>query len=155
MPRTQNLNPNLAAFLDTLAFSEGTLRYGEDDGYNVLVGGGLFDDYSKHPDVLVHLSPTLASTAAGRYQLMARYYEPYRAQLNLPDFSPESQDAVAIQQIQECKALDLIEAGQMKDAFAACAHIWASLPGAGYGQHENQLNDLLVHFAAQGGTEAS
>ena len=154
MATLPDLSTNLAAFLDTLAFSEGTVAYGTNDGYDVIVGGQLFTDYSKHPDVLVHLSPTLASTAAGRYQLMARYYEPYRAQLGLPDFSPESQDAIAVQQIKECHALPLIEAGHIAEAIPLCAHIWASLPGAGYGQHENKLQNLLDHYTACGGTLA-
>jgi len=33
-----------------------------------------------------------------------------------------------------------------------CARIWASLPGAGYGQHENKLNDLQAAYEAAGGT---
>jgi muramidase (phage lysozyme) len=61
------MDPNLKAFLDTIATSEGTYGCG-DDGYNVIVGGDLFDDYSKHPDVLVTLNKAgLKSTAAGRY----------------------------------------------------------------------------------------
>lgn len=155
MARIQGISANLSAFLDMLAFSEGTCRCGTNDGYDVIVGGTLFTDFSKHPDVLVHLSPTLASTAAGRYQLMARYWKPYCTQLGLSDFSPESQDAIAIQQIKECHALAAIEAGQIAQAVSLCAHIWASLPGAGYGQHENQLQALLERFTAVGGTLAA
>ena len=48
MPRTSNLHPNLAAYLDLIAFSEigRDLLKHSDDGYNVIVGGGLFVDYS-------------------------------------------------------------------------------------------------------------
>lgn len=41
---------NVLAFLDMLAWSEGTSTISaSDDGYNVIVGGELFTDYSDHP----------------------------------------------------------------------------------------------------------
>lgn len=96
---------NLAAFLDMVGFSEGTdngRQPTRDRGYDVLVGGGLFVSYADHPRILVEL-PRLGikSTAAGRYQLLARYYDPYRRQLRLVDFGPAAQDAIAVQQIRE------------------------------------------------------
>ncbi|MDE2441396.1 MAG: glycoside hydrolase family 104 protein [Betaproteobacteria bacterium] len=145
------MTPNQKAFLDMIAHSEGTTRYGDQNGYNVIVGGSLFDSYVDHPRKLVQLSPTLRSTAAGRYQLLARYFDTYKAQLHLPDFSPYSQDTIALQQIRECHAIDDIEAGRFDEAVAKCAHIWASLPGAGYGQHENQLDKLRLSYHEAGG----
>jgi len=151
MPRTQGLNTNLAAFLDMLAVSEGTAGHG-DDGYNVIVGHTLFHDYADHPRKLVHLPKlSINSTAAGRYQLLARYFDAYKKQLNLPDFSPESQDVIALQQIRECHATDDIVAGRFDTAVGKVAHIWASLPGAGYGQHENTLVKLRQAYVAAGG----
>jgi muramidase (phage lysozyme) len=141
---------NLCAFLDMIAHSEGTAGKG-DDGYNVLVGGKLFEGYADHPRKLVQLRPGLASTAAGRYQLLARYFDAYKAKLHLTDFSPLVQDAIAVQQIQESHALADVEAGNFSQAVAHCAHIWASLPGAGYGQHENKLADLRAAYCAAGG----
>ena len=47
------------------------------------------------------LNPKLKSTGAGRYQLLSRWWDAYRKQLGLKDFSPKSQDAVALQQIKE------------------------------------------------------
>ena len=76
-------------------------------GYDVIVGGELFTDYSDHPRKLVTLNPKLKSTGAGRYQLLSRWWDAYRKQLGLKDFSPKSQDAVALQQIKERKALYL------------------------------------------------
>ena len=73
-------------------------------GYDVIVGGELFTDYSDHPRKLVTLNPKLKSTGAGRYQLLSRWWDAYRKQLGLKDFS-ESQDAVALQQIKERGAL--------------------------------------------------
>ena len=40
-------------------------------GYDVIVGGELFTDYSDHPRKLVTLNPKLKSTGAGRYQLLS------------------------------------------------------------------------------------
>ena len=66
-------------------------------GYDV-IGGGIAD-YSDHPRKLVTLNPKLKSTGAGRYQLLSRW--DVTKQLGLKDFSPKSQDAVALQQIKE------------------------------------------------------
>lgn len=147
----EEVSANARAFLDMLAFSEGTVRFGHQNGYNVIVGGGLFYDYADHPRKLVDLGRGLKSTAAGRYQLLSRYFAPYKKQLGLPDFSPLSQDRIAIQQIKECRALKLIDAGKFDDAVARCARIWASLPGAGYGQHENKMDALREAYLLAGG----
>ncbi|MFW5410768.1 glycoside hydrolase family 104 protein [Pectobacterium brasiliense] len=150
-----NISHNLKAFLDMLAWSEGTdngRQQTQNRGYDVIVGGSVFTDYSDHPRQLVMLSKTLKSTAAGRYQLLSRYWDAYKKQLNLKDFSPASQDAVAIQQIKERRALPDIESGDIKTAIGKCAKIWASLPGAGYGQHEHKIDDLLNKYQKCGGT---
>lgn len=147
------ISNNLRAFLDMLAWSEGTSTIkSSNNGYNVIVGGTLFNSYVDHPRKLVDL-PRLGikSTAAGRYQLLSRYWDAYRKQLNLKDFSPASQDAVAIQQIRERKALFDIEAGNITAAISKCANIWASLPGAGYGQYEHKIGPLLEKFKQAGG----
>lgn len=144
------MNVNRKAFLDMIAVSEGTKDLG-DDGYNVLVGGDLFDGYEDHPRKLVVLSPKLKSTAAGRYQLLSKYFDFYKKKLNLPDFAPECQDMIAIQQIRECWALDDVDSGRLDEAIRKCARIWASFPGAGYGQHENKLEVLHLAFKEAGG----
>ncbi|PSM14120.1 glycoside hydrolase family 24 protein [Stenotrophomonas maltophilia] len=146
------------AFLDMLAWSEGTdngRQPTNDRGYDVLVGGGLFRGYADHPRVLVDLPKLkIQSTAAGRYQLLRRYYDAYKKTLGLKDFSPLSQDLIALQQIRERRALPLIQAGKIEDAIARVRNIWASLPGAGYGQHEHALADLLAVYRRGGGTVA-
>lgn len=157
MTARKTISKNLSAFLDMIAYSEigPALLAKSDDGYNVLVGSNpakplLFTDYSKHPRIF---NANLNSDAAGRYQFMGRYWEPYRKQLALPDFGPESQDIWATQLIRECNALDLITKGQFADAVHACRSRWASLPGAGYGQHENALDALKTAYINAGGTE--
>ena len=105
------INNQRKAFLDMLAWSEGTdngRRKTRNHGYDVIVGGELFTDYSDHPRKLVTLNPKLKSTGAGRYQLLSVGGMPCK-QLGLKDFSPKSQDAVALQQIKERGALPMID----------------------------------------------
>ena len=150
----QALNAQRKAFLDMLAWSEGTDKPGQptkNHGYDVIVGGSLFTSYADHPRKLITINPRLKSTAAGRYQLLSRYWDAYRSQLGLRDFSPASQDAVALQQIKERRALQLIDEGYIRQAIDRCSNIWASLPGAGYGQHEHKVENLLKKFVEAGG----
>jgi len=155
------ITQNQRAFLDTIAHSEigARLLAQSDNGYNVLVGSTpdhphLFTSYADHPRQLITLNGNLKSTAAGRYQLLARYFDYYKSFLQLSDFSPTSQDAIAIQQIKERKAFDDIEAGNVELAINKCANIWASLPGQlnVYNQHINKMDDLVAAYVQAGGT---
>jgi muramidase (phage lysozyme) len=145
-----------------IAFSElgAQIIAKSDNGYNVLVGSTpqnvvLFRGYRDHPRKLVQV-PTkngpIPSTAAGRYQILERYFDVYKQQLNLPDFSPASQDAIATQLIRECKALDDANAGRFDVAVFKCKSRWASLPGANYaGQRMNAIADLRDAYVKAGG----
>jgi muramidase (phage lysozyme) len=147
---------NRCALLDCIAYSEiGTdLLAKTDDGYNVLVGSTpshilTFPSYADHPNVY---NAALKSDAAGRYQIMKHWWPAYKIQLHLPDFGKLSQDIYAIQQIRESHALNLIDLGHFGAALTAIAHIWASIPGAGYGQHENSFESLPAAYLLAGGT---
>jgi len=143
---------NVCAFLDMLAFAEGTILYGGDDGYNVLVGGKTFDNYEKHPKVYVPLTRyKVTSSAAGRYQFLWKTWQALALKLNLPDFGPVSQDRAAIELIRERKALLDVREGNIIAAIQKCRPIWASLPGAGYGQREHKMTDLLREYSKAGG----
>lgn len=160
------MNPNRSAFLDCLAFSEGTStsRATKCNGYDVIVTGidgrpEIFDDFSDHPfnkgrPSKIINSRGLKSNASGRYQFMLRDWKHYRDQLNLPDFGPTSQDLWAIQLIRERGALPLIDIGQFHLAVLRCKNLWASLPGAGYGQRENDIDKLVAAYRAAGGEMA-
>lgn len=152
------MHRNMRAFLDMIAYSEigSALLDLSDDGYNVIVGSTpavplLFTSYADHPRRRVTIKKGLVSSAAGRYQILTRYYDYYKESLRLPDFSPESQDAIAAQMIKECKAVEDIEAGRFSEAVKKCRSRWASLPGAGYGQHENKLDSLAKAYVLAGG----
>jgi muramidase (phage lysozyme) len=146
---------NLDSFLTMVAISEGTEPIG-DHGYNCIVGSTvekpiLCDSYADHPRQRIQLGPGLSSTAAGRYQILERYYDAYRATLQLPDFSPKSQDAIAIQMIRERLAFADVCAGRLPEAVKKCSSIWASLPGNDYGQHQNSFVALTTAFIDAGG----
>ena len=87
------------------------------------------------------LNPKLKSTGAGRYQLLSRWWDAYLPQAAWRgDFSPKSQDAVALQQIKERGALPMIDRGDIRQAIDRYGNIWASLPGAGYGRFEHKAD---------------
>lgn len=141
-----------------IAVSEGTESIG-DRGYNCLVTSTpqnpkLFSSYADHPRVVMEVRPGLHSSAAGRYQILAGMYDAYKSIIPLPDFSPNSQDIIAIQMIRECGALADISNGNAEAAIGKCSSRWASLPGAGYGQHENTLAALMAAFTSAGGRPA-
>lgn len=159
------METNITAFLTTIAISEGTNRIGN-RGYNCIAGSRaerqiLFDSYDDHPRVRVQLrnddprtpqDEDLWSSAAGRYQILARIYDAYKVLLGLKDFSPASQDAIVIQILKEQRAYDCILQGNFAFAIARTARIWASFPGAGYTQRENTLTYLSKVYADAGGT---
>ncbi|QNK65895.1 glycoside hydrolase family 104 protein [Variovorax sp. PAMC26660] len=154
---------NRKAFLDMLAVSEGTRTSPAtvNDGYDVIVTGvdgksEVFTDYSTHPFAngrpsKVINSRGLTSNASGRYQFMLKDWAHYKAQLGLPDFGPDSQDLWALQLIRERGALPLIDAGSFDLAVARVRNLWASLPGAGYGQPEHCIDRLRAAYQAAGG----
>jgi muramidase (phage lysozyme) len=148
---------NRRAFLDMLAYSEGTANSPttRDRGYDQIVGRTRFTSYADHPRVRVWLPKLeIYSTAAGRYQLLARYYDAYTRLLKLQGFTPDVQDAIALQQIKERGALPDIDAGRLEAAISKCRNIWASLPGAGYGQYEHGYKSLELAFVRAGGVLA-
>ena len=144
---------NAAAFLAMIAWAEGTDQYPA-NGYRTLFGGGQFDSYADHPRIYVPFRNT-SSSAAGRYQILARTWDGLRGKLGLGDFSPDSQDAAALELIRERGALNDVYAGRVRQAIGKVAKVWASLPGAGYDQPERKLSALLGVYAGNGGTEVT
>lgn len=146
---------NVLAFMNMAAFTEGTDNNKQptnDDGYDVLVGGKLFASYTDHPNVLVKLNDRLSSTAAGRYQILYRFWVAYKKLLNLPDFSPLSQDRYFMQILKEQRALDDIIAGRFEAAIRKTNNIWASFPDSPYGQHTFSMDEAKGIYVMHGGT---
>lgn len=153
---------NVAAALDVIAWSEigPRLLKVSDDGYNVIVTSTaenpiLFDDYARHPNQLMTFRDKSGkegrSTAAGRYQTLHKYAVAYMGSLKLPDFGPKSQDKIAVQMFKEQGGFALFQKGMFYDAIVKIKNIWASMPGAGYDQHEQKIESLAAAYRMAGG----
>ena len=117
------INNQRKAFLDMLR-SEGTdngRQKTRNHGYDVIVGGELFTDYLITPSQTCHAKP---KTQINRRRTLPASFplrDAYRKQLGLKDFSPKSQDAVALQQIKERGALPMIDRGDIRQAIDRCS----------------------------------
>ena len=140
------INNQRKAFLDMLAV--GGIDNGRQEtrnhGYDVIVGGELFTDYSDLPSQTCHAKP---KTQINRRRTLPASFPLVGClpQAAWPErLSPKSQDAVALQQIKERGALPMIDRGDIRQAIDRCSNIWASLPGAGYGQFEHKADSLIA-----------
>lgn len=157
---------NVRALLQAIAVAEGTAR--EADPYRVCYAySHVIQSFNDHPYSLgewkgvkltdqqcrgAGLSPGCISTAAGKYQITVSTWRSVKPRLGLPDFSPASQDAAAIELLREVGALALIERGDLAGAVAAARRTWASLPGAGYaGQGERSFASVQSSYLNAGG----
>ena len=138
---------NLRAFLLTIQYAEGTIG---PNAYRTLYGGGLLYDLNHHPNQAI-TKWGITSTAAGAYQFLHGTWDELEQRLHLPDFSPQSQDKAAIELIRRKGALPDIAEGYITNAIHKCRKVWASLPGADYGQGERKISDLLQAYRNHGG----
>jgi lysozyme len=120
----------------------------------MLYGGQLFNSYAAHPHIAI-TKGGITSTAAGAYQMLYRTWVSVQQDLGLPDFSPASQDRAAVELIRRRGALEDVVAGRFTEAIYKCRKEWASLPGAGYGQHERSLAVLEQVYQYAGGQTAA
>lgn len=149
-----NLSDNQRAFLDMTAQSEGTAGRG-DDGYNMLVNpGGFFDSYADHPRIVVHVGGSLYSTAAGRYQILARTWDSVKGAIGAADFSPGNQDLAALELARRRGAADAINAGDIVTAVQLCNREWASFTGSPYNQNPHSIDQMIAWFEQAGGVLA-
>lgn len=138
---------NIAAFLMMIRHCEGT---DGKDGYRTLFSYQYFDDYSKHPNILIKANG-YNSTAAGAYQINYPTWLDIQKRISLPDFSPASQDAAAIQLIKMQGAYNDVLAGNFEAAVNKCAARWASLPGSPYSQPTKALATAKQYYLNAGG----
>ena len=108
-------NPNVQAFLSTVAQAEGAT-------YNTRYGKGTFSDYSHFPTYRD------AHTPSGRYQITADTYRRLSAKLGLTDFSPHTQDLMAAQLLAERGAMGPLLSGNLDAALSGASVEWAALP---------------------------
>ncbi len=130
-----------------IQYAEGTIGK---NAYRMLYGGNFLNDYSMHPNIAV-TKWGITSTAAGAYQLLYKTWTGLQQALRLSDFSPASQDQAAIELIKNQGALTDVLSGNIPQAIYKCRKIWASFPGAGYGQNEKRLTVLLDVYKRAGG----
>jgi len=126
LPRT------VRAFMDTLAFAEGTR-----ERYNYIFTFVTFNSYADHPRRAI-CAGKLCSTAAGRYQFLSRTWDGLAPGLGLTDFTPPSQEKAGLELIRRAGAYNVVLKSSNYENFAAALgklnRIWASLPGSPYGQ---------------------
>ncbi|CAA0219551.1 glycoside hydrolase family 104 protein [Tenacibaculum maritimum] len=165
------------AFLRVIQWAEGTEK-GGGLGYKTLYSHETFNDYSTHPDNKI-TAGKYTSSAAGAYQIMGfthkrlsgyklekkvnskgqTYYiasDDYKESRDLikkyriPDFSPESQDKLAVLILKHYRTgiLDLII--QNKEILKACelyaSKEWASLPPSRHGQGAKSREDVATRY---------
>ena len=92
-------------------------------GYDVIVSGELFTDYSDHPRKLVTLNPKLKSTGAGRYQLLSRWWDAYRKQLGPERLLSEKSGRCGIAARLRSVARTMIDRGDIRQAIDRCSNI--------------------------------
>lgn len=138
---------NLLAFLALIR------KFESDNRYNVLYGGGSFSDYSQHPRKAVPINlpgyEGKHSTAAGAYQFIYGTWNNLAQRLHLTDFSPASQDAAAIELLNEIGAIPAIHAGDFDTAMRIASSQWASLPYSPAKQNPKSIaaaNEFLTRY---------
>lgn len=146
-------NANVRAFLDMIARFESGARY------DIIYGGGTFTSYAAHPNVRIpFFNPATGkqdiSTAAGRYQINKPTYNLIAPALGISDFSPESQDAMAVGLLYLRGALSAVESGNFEEAVRKSSGTWASLPMSTSGQPKAAYSTALAEYLKHGGTTA-
>lgn len=143
-------HPNVQAFLALIRWTEGA-------NYMTLFGGEQFTDFDDHPRQVITKSlggKPITSSAAGAYQFLSRTWDECQKALNLPDFSPPSQDQAAVYLIERRNALTSVMVGDWQAAILKCNREWASLPGSPYGQPTKSMAKCLEFIARMTGGEA-
>ena len=96
-----------------MPWSEGTdngRQKTRNHGYDVIVGGESYLLITRSPRKLVTLNPKLKSTGADATSFFPRWWDAYRKQLGLKDFSPKSQTLWYCSEIGGfCGALPMID----------------------------------------------
>lgn len=119
---------NTKKFLAFLGKAEGA-------DYDTIVGGRQkISDFTSHPNVVGLRTAEGPSTAAGKYQITGTTYRTMAPSAGVTDFSPESQDKVALALISQKGAMEHVEAGDFNKAISKLGGVWASLPSSKYTQ---------------------
>lgn len=135
---------NMMAFLDTIAYAEGT-----NTSYDYIFSFVKFYSFAGHPRRTI-CSGGYCSDASGRYQIKSTTWDEVRRNLGLTDFSPESQDRAAVQLIKWRGGYDDVERivgmTDFDNAAYTVRYEWASFPHSPYGQPTHSVSALWTKF---------
>lgn len=146
-------NPYVRAVLDMLAEAEvGTsTAQSATGGYNTLFSGRTFGSWNTHPNVLGAFTGRdgrrYQSSAAGRYQILYSTYNDLRKRYGFNDFTPQTQDEMAIALMLDTGALDDIEKGNIEAALPKLGKRWAAVTGSTLGRnmHSPRPRDFILN----------
>lgn len=121
--------------------------------YFILYGGSHFSDTSRHPQVRIPFrNPRTGkmdySTAAGAYQINWPTYQQFAPMVEVTDFSPASQDLIAMAILYYENVVDKLAADDIPGALRAASSRWASLPYSTDMQGPQSLQTALNTYAA-------
>jgi muramidase (phage lysozyme) len=116
------------------------------------VFNGNFNDFSTHP-LIKQCAPIngnrICSTAAGAYQMLDKSWWDLQPKLKLADFSPVSQDRMAVEYIRRNNAIKDVESGNFDKAACKVGKIWASFPCNSYNQNSKSMRELSKYYQQQ------
>jgi muramidase (phage lysozyme) len=148
-------DPNVAAYLKAIAASEGG---GYDFKYGAVTGKKndpwRFTDTSTHPGA----GFGGRTTAAGMYQITVDTWRQFGGKMGLTDFTPNTQDLIAVDMLRTIGVIDKIKVGDVAGAMPKAALKWAALPeGPGLANHYPpqpyvEYSEFLASYRAAGGT---
>lgn len=146
-------NTNVKAFIRAIAAAEG-------GDYNLKYGGVVgkkndkwkFTDFSSHPGA----GSDGKTTAAGMYQINRATWQEMGKKMGLTDFSPSTQDLLAVEILRTIRAIGSIGAGEIESALSKASRRWAALPqGPGkagrYPQPYMEYDDFVAAYKKNGG----
>jgi muramidase (phage lysozyme) len=147
-------NSNVKAFISAIAAAEGgdyDLKYGGVKGKKN--DKWKFSDFSTHPGA----GSDGKTTAAGMYQINSATWKEMGAKMGLSDFSPQTQDLLAVEILRTIEVIDDIVAGDLTPALSSASRRWAALPqGTGktgrYPQPYMPYDDFEAAYKDNGGT---
>lgn len=148
---------NVKAFLAAIAKAEGGdyhAKYGYGWAKGFQTGKWTFTDESTHPGAGFGGS----TTASGLYQITIATWREYGGKMELTDFSPHTQDLIAVDMLRTLGVIDKIKAGDIPAAMPKAATRWAALPeGPGKKNHYppqpyDDYPKFLSNYKSAGGT---
>jgi muramidase (phage lysozyme) len=148
-------NANVAAFLKAIGEAEG-------GGYDFKYGAvkGKRNDPWRFSDTSTHPGPGFGgkTTAAGMYQITVDTWRDHGAKMGLTDFTPRTQDLIAVEMLRSLGVIDNIKTGDIAGTMPQVAKKWAALPmGPGLANHYPpqpymDYDTFLATYKAAGGS---